>query len=82
MLKIFEQFEYGVILNGIVQRNLLNIFAAADVEIHNHIVVADKHLTYKVVNYLLLVSIKFSSFLEDLFFRTTEQSGNVGTVKE
>ena len=66
----------------IVKRNLLYIFAAADIEIHNGIVVADKHLTYKVVNYLLLVSIKFSSFLEDLFFRTTEQSGNVGTVKE
>ena len=40
---------------NVVKSHFLYIFSAANIKIHNRIVVADKYLTYKMIDKLFLV---------------------------
>lgn len=40
---------------NVIERHFLYIFFAANIKIHNRIVVADKYLTYKMIDNLFLI---------------------------
>ncbi len=53
-------------------RNLLYIFAAADIEIYNGIVIADEYLAYKVIYNLLLIVLVVDVAFQEFVYKVEQ----------